>query len=259
MRFQMEGRAPSPRPTFLAANWREGTEETTALHGCGQNSIPLTVSGFAYLRGVWSEIMRRTSIVLIVSFVFACGLLLGQKHTAATRSPVGSALDRLRAKIDVERPPDLSRTALVGRYSSTPGELRQRVVPLSGNYLYLFPDGTYLDYFWSDVPPPTIQDKGTWVVSVDVLTLTSDSDVTWNPRTERRYLLVRRRSHPNEILMVGMDRDLRYFEDHAKDDPEFMLLLTSKMRVDAFSGTDPMEVKRRLMREAWLPKFYTSK
>jgi len=167
-------------------------------------------------------------------------------------------LARLRSKLDVERLSDMTIDTIVGRYSSTPDELRRRVVPLSGDDLYFFPDGTYFYYVWSDIPPATIRDKGKWALSRDGLTLTSDSDITWNPGAERRYLLVRRRSHPQEILAVGMDRDLRYFEEHADDDPEFMLLLVSKVRVNVISGKESIELKKKLLREAWRPRFYKS-
>jgi hypothetical protein len=73
-----------------------------------------------------------------------------------------------------------------------------------------------------------------------------------------RYLLVRRRSHTQEILAVGMDRDLRYFEEHAKDDPEFMLLLVAKVRVNGISEEESIKLKKKLIREAWRPGFYKS-
>jgi hypothetical protein len=191
--------------------------------------------------------------------LFVCNVLLGQEHSSVVQSPDhGRSLARLRSKIDVERPSDLTTNAIVGHYSSTPDELRRRVVPLSGDDLYVLPDGSYLYYVWSDIPPGTIRDKGTWVVSGDELTLTSDSDITWNPGAERRYLLVRRRSQTQEILAVGMDRDLRYFEEHAGDDAEFMLLLVAKVRVNGISAKESIGLKKKLMREAWRPGFYKS-
>lgn len=55
-----------------------------------------------------------------------------------------------------------------------------------------------------------------------------------------------------------MDRDLRYFEEHAKDDPEFMLLLVAKVRVNGISEEESIKLKKKLMREAWRPGFYKS-
>jgi hypothetical protein len=158
-------------------------------------------------------------------------------------------------KIDVERIGDLTPNSAAGHYSSAPEELTKKVVPLSGSDLYLFPDGSYFDYFWSDVPPPTIQDKGHWVLSGGELKLTSDPNVSWKPGTERRYLLVRRRSHPQEILAVGVD-GLPFFEQHAKDDPELLLLMVSKMRITGISPKESAGLKDKLMREGWRPDIY---
>jgi hypothetical protein len=203
--------------------------------------------------------MWRTQVLVCLLALFVSNALQGQEHRSAVQSQDSEkGLARLRSKIDVERPSDLSANAIVGRYSSSPDELRRKVVPFSGNDLYLFPDGSYFLYFWSDVPPASIQDKGAWVVSGDELTLTSDSDITWNPEADRRHLLVRRRSHTQEILAVGMGRDLRYFEENAKDDPDFMLLLVSKVRVNGISARESIELKKKLMRKAWHPEFCKS-
>ena len=166
---------------------------------------------------------------------------------------------RLRSKIDVERVGELTTKAIAGRYSSSPDELVKLVIPFSGNDLYLFPDGSYIDLFWSDVPPPTIQDKGHWVVSEGEVRLTSDSDVNWAAVTERRYLLIRRRSHPQEILAVGLERDIPNFEKNASRDPEFQLLIRSKMQISRISPKDSVQLKQKLMRDAWRPDFYTGK
>ena len=125
--------------------------------------------------------------------------------------------------------------------------------------LYLFPDGRYLYYVLSDIPPATIRDKGRWAASDEEVMLTSDTDITWNPGADRRYLLVHRRSHPQEILAVGLDRELRYFEKNSGKDPEFMLLLVSKTRVSGISEKESIELRKKLMREAWNPTFYTAK
>jgi hypothetical protein len=165
---------------------------------------------------------------------------------------------RIRSKIDVERVGQLTTKAIAGKYSSSPDELVKRVIPFSGDDLYLFPDGSYIDLFWSDVPPPTIQDKGHWVVSEGEVRLTSDPVVTWIPGTERRYLLIRRGSHPEEILAVGLESDIPDFEKNANRDPEFQLLIHSKMQISRISAKASVQIQKKLMRDAWRPHFYTS-
>jgi hypothetical protein len=186
-----------------------------------------------------------------------CGALHGQQRSSATRSlspEIG--LEGLRSKMDVERVGDLTTNAVAGQYSSSPDELRKRVVPLSGDELYLFPDGSYIYLFWSDIPPATIQDKGHWVASEGEVRLTSDSDITWSPGAERRYLLVRRRSHLQEILAIGLERDIPYFEKNADRDPEFQLLIGSKMQISRISSKESAQLKEKLMHDAWRPDFY---
>ena len=92
----------------------------------------------------------------------------------------------------------------------------------------------------------------------DELTLTSDVEIRWNPGAERRYSLFRRNSHPQEVLAIGLPRDLKYFDRHAKDDPELMLLIVSKKRIGPNDQNSSADLKKRLMREAWRPEFYKS-
>ncbi len=129
---------------------------------------------------------------------------------------------------------------------------------MGGNDLYLFPDGTYLYVVWCDIPPTTIRDKGKWTVSGSEVDLTSDPDIRWKPGAERRYLLIRRSAHTNEILIVGAHFDAQYFEKNAKDDPAFMLLLVSKARVSGISEKEASHLKETLMRDDWRPDFYKS-
>jgi hypothetical protein len=167
-----------------------------------------------------------------------------------------NGFNRLRSKIEVERVDAPTLNSVSGHYSSTPEELRKRVVPMGSQDLYLFPDGSYLYLVSTDIPPTTIQDKGKWAVSRSEITLTSDPDIRWKPRAERHYLLIHRSTHANEILIVGADADSRYFEQNAKDDPEFMLLLVSKTRINGISEEEANKLKRKLMRDAWRPDFY---
>ncbi len=201
--------------------------------------------------------MLRTLALVCLSILVVCCIVQSQSQSSSIRSRDSEAsFARMHEKIDVERIGELTPNSVAGRYSSAPEELTKKVVPLSGSDLYLFPDGSYFYYFWSDVPPPTIQDKGRWVLSGGELKLTSDPDVSWKPGAERRYLLVRRRSHPQEILAVGMDDDLPYFEQNAKDNPELMLLMVSKTRITGISPKESAGLKDKLMREGWRPDFY---
>ena len=104
--------------------------------------------------------------------------------------------------------------------------------------------------------PDTIYDKGTWSLTGAFHELKSDTKITWDPELERKFLAVRRRSNPNEILLVGIERDIRYFEENAGDDPEFMLLINSKGRERMLSRSETTNLKAKLMRQSWRPGFF---
>jgi hypothetical protein len=173
------------------------------------------------------------------------------------RPSVATPLERLRAKVQVDAVTEVAAAQLAGQYTSASKELQKRIGPfLSGNDLYLFPDGTYIFCEWTDIEPVTVYDKGTWVFTDGQVALTSDSQVTWKPRVERSYVAVHRPSRAQEVLLVGTGRDLDYFEKHAGDDPEFMLLVVAKKKEKGFSKQEADRVKATLMKDAWRPKYF---
>jgi hypothetical protein len=191
-----------------------------------------------------------------VTMMLAMTLLLLATPVGA-KSSVASPLERLRAKTRVDAVTEVAPAQLTGQYTSTPKELQKRVGPfLSGNDLYLFPDGTYIYCEWTDIEPVTVYDKGTWAFKNGEVALTSDPEITWKPRAERAYVAVHRWSRTAEILLVGTGRDLDYFEKHAGNDPEFMLLVSAKKREKTFSQQEAEKLKVTLMKDAWRPKYF---
>ena len=55
---------------------------------------------------------------------------------------------------------------------------------------------------------------------------------------------------------MGTERELTYFEEHAKDDPEFMFLLNSLKRERTISEAETAALRKKLMKEKWKPDFY---
>jgi len=203
--------------------------------------------------------MLRISGLVCLSLLVISGAVVAQHSPSSMLSTdADGGFSRLRSKIDVQLVGAPSLKSVAGHYSSRPDELLKQVVPLSGDDLYLFPDGSYLYLEWSDIPPTTIRDKGKWAVSQSQVTLTSDADIRWKPGAERHYLLVHRSAQPREILIVGADYDSRYFEKNAKDNPAFMLLLVSKARINGIDDKEANQLKEKLMRDAWRPDFYKS-
>ena len=55
---------------------------------------------------------------------------------------------------------------------------------------------------------------------------------------------------------MGTERELTYFEEHAKDDPEFMFLLNSLKRERNISEAETAALRKKRMKEKWKPDFY---
>src|SRR5437016_13000138 len=105
---------------------------------------------------------------------------------------------------------------LAGKDSNPPKEFHGG---LSGDDLYLFPDGTYIYGEWADIEPLTLRDKGAWKLADGLVVLTSVRDVTWGPAPEPKDVAVRRRPPFLEILLIGFGSERIHFEQNAKDRP----------------------------------------
>lgn len=190
---------------------------------------------------------------IIPSLVGIAVLLLQPPNQKITRTP----LERLQAKIDVVSVASLTPPQVAGQFNNPSEEQKKRVPPLGRDSLFLFSDKTYIYTFVTDISPDTISDKGSWTLDGDIVELKSDKDVTWRfKRAERRYVLVRRADHDGELFAVGTERHLTYFEEHAKDDPQFMFLLNSLKRERTISEAEAAGLHQKLMQEKWKPDFY---
>jgi hypothetical protein len=179
----------------------------------------------------------------------------------ATSKPSHEALERLRAKTPVVAVRVNRVEELAGRYTSESKELRKRIGGfLSGDELYLFPDGTYIYCEWADIEPTTVYDKGTWKATGGLVELKSDPEITWDPgkyhRYDRRYAAFHRSSRNNEIMLIGVDYALPRFEEEAGDDPAFMLLVAARKRETTFTREKAEKLKAKLMKESWRPEYF---
>jgi hypothetical protein len=95
-------------------------------------------------------------------------------------------LDRLQAKVKVAAIGEMTPAQLAGKYSNPTKRFQ---FGLTGNDLYLFADGTYIYDEWGDVEPRVIRDEGTWRVADTFVNLKSDSNITWDPDVERKYIV----------------------------------------------------------------------
>jgi hypothetical protein len=55
---------------------------------------------------------------------------------------------------------------------------------------------------------------------------------------------------------VGIGRDLCYFEDNAKEDPETELLVVAKERAKTFRPAAAAKAKAELMKQSWRPEYF---
>jgi len=74
--------------------------------------------------------------------------------------------------------------------------------------------------------------------------------------TDRRYVAVRRSSRNNEVLLVGIEYALPYFEKKAGNDPAFMLLVNAKKRETTINRAEAKPLKMRLLKESWRPEYF---
>ena len=156
---------------------------------------------------------------------------------------------------------DASIERLSGHYTSTSKELRERVGGfLSGDDLYLFPDGTYIYCDWSDISPLVIEDMGTWTLAENSVELKSGPEITWKPgahqQYDRKFVAIRRSSKRKEILLVGVEYKLPNFEEGAGDNPEFMLLVVSMKRESMIDKKHAAALRAKLMKSAWRPDYF---
>jgi len=165
-----------------------------------------------------------------------------------------TALERIQSKIDVEAVRQRTLPHLAGKYSDPTKEFYPG---LSGNDLYLFPDGTYLYDEWADIQPLIVRDKGKWRIEDGTLVLVSDKEITWDPGVERRYIAVYRANHPSEILLVGLNQALNSFEQASDVQAETELMMVAKERFALIKGQGAAaRIRKKLIRTAWNPDYF---
>lgn len=128
---------------------------------------------------------------------------------------------------------------------------------LSGQYLYLFTDRTYVYSKWSDVMKETIFYKGTWGVTNGLIMLTSDKSLpeTFGP-PDQAYLPVGL-SDSNDLFIMSHRRDFSKFTEKGGSDPAFMFRLCTLIRIKSSSGRKEKQLKARLLKKALRePGFY---
>ena len=176
---------------------------------------------------------------------------------SSNQKAIQTPLERLQAKIDVVSVKGLTPLQVAGQFNNPSEEQKKLTPPMGEDSLFLFPDKTYIYTHVTDIPPDTISDKGTWSLDGDIVQLKSDKEVKWKSKwAERQYILVRRRGQDKELFAVGTERDLTYFDDHAKSDPSFMFLLNSLKRERAIDEAETPALRKKLMQEKWKPDFY---
>jgi hypothetical protein len=181
--------------------------------------------------------------------------LLTQLSPAGLPPPceLSDCLKRINAAVSITVL-DASQRDLVGPWSSGAG--------LSGVYLYLFEDGSYIYTEWADILPETIYDKGHWRVVDGVVALSSDADVNWErPGREGRFLIFRI-TGAREQLLLGLDFRFAIFESVVHETPRNAsgyLRAASLARRRQWKPGDGEREKKRLMKDCWSPEYFTSK
>jgi len=184
-------------------------------------------------------------------------IILGVVQVATIPS-TSTPIERIRTRTPANDLSTLDVTHLAGFFKNPGPSLLKRIggSSLSGDELYLLPDRTYVYIEWADISPEIICDKGSWIFSSGVVHLSSAPDVKWDPRIDRELVAVRRPSVPNEVLLIGVHRDLTYFEENDGADAEGMLLEVAKERSKELKMPQVTKLKGKLIRDFWKPEFF---
>ena len=175
---------------------------------------------------------------------------------AATGASPSSPLERIPSKTVVEDLSSLEAVRIAGVFKNPGKSLIKKIGgTLSGDILYLFPDGTYIYIKWSDVSPEAISDKGVWTHSHGLVELVSDAEVKWKPGIDRHLIVLRRGSVRDEVLLFELDQ-LPNFEKNAGGDPESMLLIIAKERLKRVKTSEAPKLKAALIKSFWDPKVH---
>ncbi len=187
--------------------------------------------------------------------VLALALLFSAAGLAAQQAP----LIRLQAKVAVVPVADLTLSHLAGKYSDPTKEFSPS---LAGNNLYLFPDGEYIYDEWADIQPLTIYDEGRWSVEDGIIVLSSDKEISWDPGEEHKYIAVARRSHRDEILLIGIGKALARFEEaeeaSSKETETDFMMFAKDLRM-AITRSSAARIKKKLLRTEWKPAYFKAK
>lgn len=132
---------------------------------------------------------------------------------------------------------------------------------LTGEDLYLFPNGRFLYLEWGCVEPRTIHDRGWWAVRDGFVELSSDGTIPGeNGPRDARYLALAAGASAQPTMLMGLGWKYQYFCRHAAGSggggPDFMLTLCTTTRVKSIPPSSGPALYRKIMRESWRPAYF---
>ena len=131
---------------------------------------------------------------------------------------------------------------------------------LAGTEFYVFSDHSYAYAEWTDLFPLTIYDKGRWRVEGSVLILSPDQDVKWNPKTDRRFVLLKATAGSSPSVL-GLDRQLQILKTVLAKEPAEAagyLRAASLRLTHSLPASSTKSLRSTLLRRASRPSFFQS-
>lgn len=191
--------------------------------------------------------MRSTT----VGFVIALTASVWSPALAQERCEPSACLAVLSANVPIAVA-DVPASEVAGLWKSGDGLL-------SGENLYLFPDGSYIYTEWGDLLPETIYDKGEWRIDAGVVRLSPNAAIAWNPKSDRRFAALTVPARTGHVL-VGLDRTLECFlelvREHPDTSPAEWLEVSASKRRGAITAGETEALTQRLHQEGWRPGFF---
>ena len=207
---------------------------------------------------ITSRIPMNTYRTILFIALFAGPLFHG---LAARPDPkaMTQEITRRGVRVALASLPSKPATELSGHYSSRGSEEEGGVGALTGDDIYLFPDGRYLYLQWGCVLEPTIYDKGRWIYENGFVELRTDGSLPRSARPrDATYLPLLSPSRTKRIRLMGSRFDYRYFRENAGPRAEFMLLLCSKTRVERITPKAAASLYQQLFKSGWRPEFFST-
>lgn len=207
---------------------------------------------------------------LILIFVLTLASSMAHGDDAPTRDEILATVQKhVPTARKLSAPADPIK-AFAGKFSPST-ELKPHVGgALSGDYLYLFADRSFIYVHWADISPrKTIHDKGSWTYEGGFIVLSTDNSVPQKHavKHDSRYVPFLVTFGGSEHLsLIDTNRKFDFFHKKVEEPippgvgisrmKESLLRICTYARSETYTESEEQETKERLMKDGWRPEYF---